>query len=394
MRSSYKFIVDHGERIFDLIYQALSIAKERRDGTAYKDASLNKSIQENIIEKQLDFKVWNIPWSSTSAQRFQLIRENASLFQAYLILIGSLTSIIGSLTARRQGELMDLPATGCLHPNINPNLIKNKDVLYHLAFDAGKTGNRYARKKLKVPIPLMVAKLIWQLQIFHKRCVTGGMIPPTTPLFLYITHDSLELIALDASTHNICLDAICDYSETPVITMANGVEGRFYIRQHQLRRFFALVFFLSAGFKGLDALRAFLGHSDIQHLHNYITEVIPGSMLDSVKAQCICEDLTSGVSTIEGLEYVKTLLCETLGTHDVVVKSHEEIVDDYRELIESGDKEADFDPSDFSREQLYLSVHEMIENRIFDLQPEFINITTESGEVEHTFRLFVKVKDK
>ena len=82
------------------------------------------------------------------------------------------------------------------------------------------------------------------------------------------------------------LDNLMDYFEVDLI------EGkRPYIRQHQLRRFFAMAFFWSKGFKSIDTLRWFLGHTNPEHVYHYIQENTDGAILNNVKAQYIAENI-------------------------------------------------------------------------------------------------------
>ena len=87
---------------------------------------------------------------------------------------------------------------------------------------------------------------------------------------------------------------------------------RYYIRTHQLRRFFALSFFWGSGFGGMDTLRWFMGHTDVQHLYHYITENSPGEVLRHAKSQFLTE-------TIEEHAELRTLISERYGTDDFTV---------------------------------------------------------------------------
>ena len=88
-------------------------------------------------------------------------------------------------------------------------------------------------------------------------------------------------------SYNRNLDFLCDYIQTPI----NKKGERYYIRQHQLRRFFAMLFFHSASFGGLETLQWMLGHTDIEHLWNYITETLDGTVLRGAKAQFVAQSL-------------------------------------------------------------------------------------------------------
>lgn len=50
---------------------------------------------------------------------------------------------------------------------------------------------------------------------------------------------------------------------------------------------------MGSGIGSLDTLRWFLGHTDVKHVYNYITESVSGSVLNSVKSQYIAENIHS-----------------------------------------------------------------------------------------------------
>jgi hypothetical protein len=77
------------------------------------------------------------------------------------------------------------------------------------------------------------------------------------------------------------LNRFSDYFEV----QQDSAGRRYYIRTHQMRRFFAMTFFWAGGFGGLDTLRWFLGHTNVEHVYHYITETVPGEVLRRVGAE-------------------------------------------------------------------------------------------------------------
>lgn len=361
-------VMSHAARDFDKSKRAFNVSGDARESLDYKIGSGFD-----------DFSVWMIPYSNRTKNYFELFRKNYCLYDSYTVLMGAYISIIGLLTARRQIELLGLKATTCLQPNRSPYDLENRHVQYELIFDGGKTGNRHGKEIMHVPIPLMVAKLIWDLKTFHKMCNIYNLLPLDAPLFIHIRPDNLKFGPMDARTFNNCLSAICDYTQTPVVVLENGTHARFYVRQHQLRRFFAMAFFASAGFKGLDALRAFLGHSDLEHLYNYILEITPGSMLEGVKAECLTDALFKGDSTIRNLDAVAKLLAERLGCRDIGVKTFDEINHSIKRAADRGEVVADFDFSEFTYSEIYSDVIKLVNSHQIDLKPNFASITSEEG---------------
>src|SRR5690606_28950972 len=96
----------------------------------------------------------------------------------------------------------------------------------------------------------------------------------------------LQLAGFDlsqASKKALCgsLDYFCDWAQMPCD--ADGC--RYYLRQHQLRRFFAMVFFYGTGYGGLETLRWSWGHTDERRVWRYIRESVRGAVLGSVATE-------------------------------------------------------------------------------------------------------------
>lgn len=379
IRESYEYIKDNHGIVTSAVmrYAARDFDKTKRAFNISGGA--RESLDREIGSGFGDFSAWMIPYSNRNKNYFELFRNDYCLYDSYTVLMGAYISIIGLLTARRQIELLGLKAKTCLQPNRSPYDLESKDVQYELVFDGGKTGNRHAKEVMHVPIPLMVAKLIWDLKTFHNICNIYNLLPLDAPLFIHIRPDNLKFGPMDARVFNNCLSAICDYTQTPVVVLENGTHARFYVRQHQLRRFFAMAFFASAGFKGLDALRAFLGHSDLEHLYNYILEITPGSMLEGVKAECLTDALFKGDSTIQNLDAVAKLLAERLGCRDIGAKTFNEINGSIKQATDRGEVIADFDFSEFTYGEIYSDVIKLVNSHQIDLKPNFATMTNEDG---------------
>ena len=118
-----------------------------------------------------------------------------------------------------------------------------------------------------------------------------------------------------------------------------------------------MLFFWGNSFGGLDTLRWFLGHTDVEHLYHYITEATTGSVLQSVKASFAADCVKHHVSDCEELA---DLLEEHFGTRDFSVLDSDELDDYLQDLIEDG---------------------------IVDVEPQFFD--TAAG---HSYRVLILVK--
>jgi len=198
-----------------------------------------------------------------------------------------------------------------------------------LIFFNRKSGIFGMREKEARPAPLIAVKLISILERLQNGLIDIGDLSKNTNLFSHPSHSGNGLVRTGASQHNESLDFFCDYFEMPL----NSEGERYYIRQHQLRRFFAMLFFWGRAFGGMDTLRWFLGHTDLKHLYHYITESIPGAMLRSIKATYATEQIVAHTAEAEKLS---DLLACHFATRDFSVLDSDEMNDYIDDLIAEG----------------------------------------------------------
>lgn len=206
------------------------------------------------------------------------IRRNESLFDLMRVYYGAAELTVGTLMARRQRELLELGAGRVLDRTAT-----------YLVFEKAKSSRhmRGFRQREARPIPKIAASMIREIERLQVRLVAAGLLPRLSSLFRQIGYS--DQLAPSRNSHhafNDALNAFCDYFETPTV---NG--RRYYLRQHQCRRFFCMLFFWGNSFGGLDTLRWFIGQTDPEHLYRYITEIIPGAILRGAKAQYAAENL-------------------------------------------------------------------------------------------------------
>lgn len=215
-------------------------------------------------------------------------------------------------------------------------------------------------------------------------------------LFNNLNSSRIQVSQVNSKVYNAHLDAVCDYLETDLVEYDNGEYRRNYVRQHQLRRFFAMVFFWSKGFDGMDSLRWMLGHSDMEHLYHYISESETGSVLNGAKASVIVRgvvDSTSELAKLEGIEEVRKIIAERLTGNNstpITIESVSEAAEDY-------DDESYLTIPHISQLQKEQSIEteviQLLEEGRVTLEPEFFTIEDDDGNTTQTFNLILKIKD-
>ncbi|MFA0195441.1 integrase [Vibrio artabrorum] len=328
--------------------------------------------------------------------RFERIRANESLFDLFSVLQGAIQVLVGAIMARRQDELIKLKSHGNLSPNVSPFSEKGTKTEYNLIFKVKKTGSKGVNATIERPIPLSIARFIWQLEQFNIKVCELNLCKGKLSLFNNLNSMRSQLSKVSHTTYNMHLDALCDYLETDLVEYDNGEFRRNYVRQHQLRRFFTMAFFWSKGFDGMDALRWMLGHSDMEHLYHYISESETGAVLNGAKASVIVRgvvDSTSELAKLEGIEEVRKIIAERLtgdSSTPITIESVSEAAEDYDDEsyltvphISQLQKEQDIETE----------VIQLLEEGRITLEPEFFTIEDDDGSTTQTFNLILKIKD-
>lgn len=250
------------------------------------------------------------------------LRANKGLLELVKVYIGSAQVVVGALMGRRIGELKDLHASNCLDLSEQWLVFENRK----------STRNLFGLRQIEVrpiePIAVQMIKSLVRMQKIFKRL---GYINELKGVFSSPSILGVLSIANTTShTYNQNLDFFCDYFETET----NNEGKRYYIRQHQLRRFFAILFFYSSSFGGLETLQWMLGHTDVKHVWHYITEAMDGATLKGAKAQYVAEAMHNG--DIESYENLAALITARYGTEDFTLVDTDELEDYLSDLMDEG----------------------------------------------------------
>lgn len=223
---------------------------------------------------------------------FTELRSGSSLYEMLQVLIGAIAVLVNTLMARRSEELRGLKPTSIV-----------KDGMYFLlAFNLGKSNLGEIRERVLRPLPALGAEALALLARLNERLKTLGYESSPT-LFQRIKHGNKEeftrygTVQSERGWLELCLDRFCDFVEMP-----NDENGRrYYIRLHQLRRNFAMLFFWQGSFGGIQVLRYFLGHHKPSMTYRYVSETTKGEVLRRVKAKVATELIKADSSATQSL---------------------------------------------------------------------------------------------
>ena len=372
-----------------VVHQNMSMTERSHFMQTKAMSALNEKVVKGMGIRQV------LPYEILAPDKHNAIRNNESLCELYSVLIGSCQYLTGIITARRQDELISLASSGNLSPNKNPFEEGGENIEYNLIFKLRKSGNggkSSTNKSIERPITASLAKIIWRLEVFNEAAISLGLFKgETLSLFNNLDARMCILTKSNVNTFNAHLDSICDYFETPFVKMSNGELRRQYVRQHQLRRFFALLFFWQKRFQGLEALRWMLGHTDMSHLYHYISSNEVGDILNGVKATVIVQGILNKDGELEKLKSIgelKETLAKKYNAGAVIIDELENVID----LADDEDITIPHIDQLKAEANLESNLEELLKTGEISLEPNFFKITDEDGQVRETFNLAFQVK--
>ncbi|HFI2152371.1 TPA: integrase [Pseudomonas aeruginosa] len=253
---------------------------------------------------------------------FKNLRSNSGLYELIMVYTGCIQLTVGVLMARRASELYELNAADCLDETESWLMFKNAKSTRHLF------GHRRRQAR---PIEPIAADMIKTLARMQKVLQRIGYARNLKTLFaIPAVTGAAKFTESSALVYNRNLDMFCDYFETPL----NTAGERYYFRQHQMRRFFAMLFFYCGSFAKLDTLQWMLGHADPKHVYHYITESTDGAILASAKAHYVAEQLHMG--NVENYLALAELLKNRYGTEDFNLIDTHDLEDQIQDLVTEG----------------------------------------------------------
>ncbi|MGO5540508.1 hypothetical protein PGJ85_016195 [Acinetobacter baumannii] len=340
--------------------------------------------------KKIGIKYWDI---SKDENFHNNLRKNIGLCQAYYLIYSSLSIVIGTIMARRQSEIILLDPIHSLFPH-NTNPERHKNIQFYLNIKNRKTGigGKYnINENLTLPIPCSIAVFIYKIQNFNKALINTNIVKfEDIKLINSFNKHNLKIRAINQTTYNHYLDYFCDYTQTKILNNKKLNMKRFYIRQHQLRRFFAMLFFWSKSFDGLDSLSRFLGHTNIEQLYNYISENTHGEVLLGVKARYIYENYNLSPNHelyIENIEKLEPIIKKYFHITSIDILSESDALESYSDKVD-----ANYLVNAKSFEE---KCFVLLQNHVIDLKPMFFSVSHKETELKlRNFKLILEINQE
>lgn len=265
---------------------------------------------------------WNKVRKPGKKTYYDCLRANHGLIELVHIYIGAIEIIVGTIMARRMDELTTIESKNCLD--------KSKT---WLKFNMAKsTRGAFGLRQIELrPIDGIAVEMIEELIRFQKLLNHFGVIDELTNLFsspLITGRHGLNKVS--HYLYNRHLDFACDYFESEVTAAGQ----RYYIRQHQLRRFFAIMFFYTNTFGDLDTLRWMLGHRDIEHVWRYLTECLTSKDIQGASARYFAD--LAKLDRLENYQNLQDILFARFGTTKFNLINEEHIEEYIAGMLEEG----------------------------------------------------------
>lgn len=333
LRQAIEFHLDHGQELTKAFCRIALECKKRNVSPSFLTAMEVQQLagprlkafgvsRLSLAVNSAGSGVYNTNIKGSKEAYFGSLRSNHGLYELMAVYVGCVQLTLGILMARRVSELYQLNAKDCLDETGEWLLFRNAKSTRHLFG---------MRRREARPIEPIAADMIKTLIRMQKVLCRIGYIPKLQTLFAVPNFKgAAQLTDSSEYVYNRNLDLYCDYFETPL----NADGERYYFRQHQMRRFFAMLFFYCGSFAKLDTLQWMLGHTDPKHVYRYITESSDGAVLASAKAQLVAEELHQG--NLENFIELTQLLEERYGTKKFTMMSTHDLEDQIVELMKEG----------------------------------------------------------
>lgn len=340
VRSAIEFHYNYGEDVvetYNAFYKKLEQKKYNFNTFKYTE-ELERIFLSCLTPKLKEIGVIAIKSSNNKLydgkERFNILRENTYFYDLLKVYYGAVQVVIGALMARRQSELASLKVGECIDENTSSLIFKQSK---------STKGMFGTKNTLYLPIDKLGIEMIQNIEKLHINRHGEALfsLPQIKNIFLFKS-------SVDNTNYSENIDFFIDYIQGE---LKDG--KRYYIRQHQLRRFFAMCFFWGSGFGSLDTLRWFLGHTDVEHVYHYITESTSGEVLRNIQTQFLLEN-------VEKYENLLSLIKNRYNTEKF-------------DLIDS--------------EDLEFYINDLLENEQIIVEPEFM-----LDNEQENYKIIVKVK--
>lgn len=279
LNSSIRFVHVYGEAIIGLYLAVLRsiVGNESRRAKWFNNVLKQHAKNWCIASGEPITNILNITEfrRERESRDFNRFRSNPTLDEALRVLIGSCVVSMAILKPSREDELV----------HAKRSCLRDDDNGYWFNYNLGKSNIKGAEAWLEQdrPVPVITTKAIKLLQRLGDGLaqILAADSKASDNLFYLPKIEGLGALTANDGLLNIHLDYFCDFVNLP----PNSDGGRWYVRIHEMRKWFLLLLFWSGRFDVLDAARWIAGHTDASHIYAYIEMEFPGESLPQIEAE-------------------------------------------------------------------------------------------------------------
>ncbi|WP_322074882.1 site-specific integrase, partial [Burkholderia cepacia] len=280
VRQAIEFYFSHSSTLFISCTNVIKAAK--KSGVSVRKFLNNKPIEPYLNRKarELGIRYWSLNYQMSfvesnpnktethreKSEYFSRFRRNEGLLELIRTLYGAMQIIVGWLMALRVGEMIDL------------NVLSLSDNNKWLSVKTRKSGPGAFRRTDTIPSPPLVARIIRRTLRFRKMLSDCGV--RLHEALFSVPDLAGDRLTVGSRSYNARIDCFIDYIEAPIVN--GGL--RYYIRQHQLRKNFALWYYAESPFERTDTLQWYLRQSDPEQTEHYLMENFSGQVLRNLQS--------------------------------------------------------------------------------------------------------------
>jgi len=333
INSSVDWVLNKGEAIisamvdaFDTLHNEGLLVIEKPFTQLYKKREI---VVENVLQRHR--KKIEIGSFDYHGRDVELFRSKPPLTYLIDILQGACFIIIASMKPIRVNELTSLKYD-CLY-------FKDNDGFW-LMQDIEKSGIRGILPEDAKPIPRVAARAIVLLQEMNKHARKHVPSKKEEQYLLYGIHYGFDWTSASIADHEFIrsrLSYFCDHIEVPL----DEYGRRWYVNTHELRKSFLLNFFWTFKFSSLDSARWMAGHTNPDHIFEYIQDNFEGQEMVEVESEYAYQQLRlfkdgNNLSDISNIEDVYDEVCNQFKVNSISEIKEDELKQWLEIQIESG----------------------------------------------------------
>lgn len=278
LNHSIQYIVDFGSDIVCLKKDCDQQLLRMFEGTTGRKDHYCKQIKipENKTAQELNIKRYN---RNATNKPISFKRKNFTVEEAVDCLTAACYIVIGTFACKRIDEVLSL-TDECIRPSFDGG--------WELVFGLEKASPAERLALIGRPVPDVVKMATDLLTDITPEYLIENSSDDFIPLFkssVDVSRASNKLRNMSESTLYKLLTFFADIVQITPIESGYPETRRWYLRTHQLRRFFAITYFWHNKFSNLAALSWFMGHVSPEETMRYISEDISGSEMSEEEAR-------------------------------------------------------------------------------------------------------------